>query len=241
MIRYGFFNSIDNDRVYNADDISTYLGMLYTDGIIEGLTVSGTTDTVNVATGTALIENKYIINDSQMEFTITSNNTSSERTDYIYIYCDTELRECGIGYSAGTSNISTSNRTCLMIYQFVINANSSTIKTDSIVKIASVSAKVTSSGNIKREQFNSAISNCTRVDANHLTLNITNNIMLNNYLNGKGYFNFYLNGQRQRSSQWTLSVVNNVLTLGLNNGTYVYAKDTSNFNEYIEVEHVYLA
>ena len=64
--------------------------------------------------------------------------------------------------------------------------------------------------------------------------------MLNNFRNNKGYFNFYLNGQRQRSTQWSLSVVNNVLTLGLNNGTYVYAKDSSNFNEYIEVEHVYL-
>lgn len=85
MIRYGFFNSIDNDRVYNADDISTYLGMLYTDGIIEGLTVSGTIGTVYVASGKALIENKYIINDSQLEFTITANSTANERTDYIYI------------------------------------------------------------------------------------------------------------------------------------------------------------
>ena len=240
MIRYGFFNSIDNDRVYNADDISTYLGMLYTDGIIEGLTVSGTSDTVYVSSGKALIENKYIINDSQIDFTITANSTANERTDYIYIYCDTYLRECGIGYSAGTSSVSTSSRTCLMIYKFIVNANSSTIKTDSIIKLASVTAKVTAVGNVKRVQFNSAISNCIRVDANHLTLDITNNTMLNNYRNGRGYFNFYLNGQRQRSSQWSLSVVNNVLTLGLNNGTYVYAKYNSNFGEYIEVEHVYL-
>ena len=69
MFKYGFFNAVDGDRLYNADDISSFYTGLMSDGVCtvpptslwvlhrtgEGLTFA-------VLPGRAFVQSKYFIN-----------------------------------------------------------------------------------------------------------------------------------------------------------------------------------
>ena len=65
MVTYGFFNSVDGDRRYTADQMSNYFKGLISDGVYEGLgsamvVTAGDGMTVNVGTGRAIIDCKWI-------------------------------------------------------------------------------------------------------------------------------------------------------------------------------------
>lgn len=65
MVTYGFFNSVDGDRRYTADQMSSYFKGLISDGVYEGLgsamvVTAGDGMTVNVGTGRAIIDCKWI-------------------------------------------------------------------------------------------------------------------------------------------------------------------------------------
>lgn len=65
MVTYGFFNSVDGDRRYTADQMSNYFRGLISDGVYEGLgsamvVTAGDGMTVNVGTGRAIIDCKWI-------------------------------------------------------------------------------------------------------------------------------------------------------------------------------------
>ena len=65
MVTYGFFNSVDGDRRYTADQMSNYFKGLISDGVYEGLgsamvVTAGDSMTVNVGTGRAIIDCKWI-------------------------------------------------------------------------------------------------------------------------------------------------------------------------------------
>lgn len=64
-INYGFFNSKDNDRLYNADDMSNYFEGLVGDGVYSNVgqacVVKTNGDlTITVGTGRAIISNKWV-------------------------------------------------------------------------------------------------------------------------------------------------------------------------------------
>lgn len=64
-IKYGFFNSEDNDRLYNADDMSNYFEGIVSDGVYSNVgqacIVKANGDlTITVGTGRAIISNKWI-------------------------------------------------------------------------------------------------------------------------------------------------------------------------------------
>lgn len=75
-VTYGFFNSVNNDRLYNADQMSEYFKGLITDGVYElvgdGLKVlAGTGMTVNVQSGRAIIDCKWMDNNGVETLDIT--------------------------------------------------------------------------------------------------------------------------------------------------------------------------
>lgn len=70
MITYGFFNSIDDDRVYDAIEISDFFDSVFTDGIFPNvgtqlkLTPQGASRYVLIGIGRAWLNNTWIDNDS---------------------------------------------------------------------------------------------------------------------------------------------------------------------------------
>ena len=101
-IKYGFFNSVDGDRVYNADDMSNYFKGLISDGVYanlgDSLRVSPTGEgmTIRVGTGRAIINSKYIDNDAALNIELSPADVQYSRTDSIIINLDEEKREISI-------------------------------------------------------------------------------------------------------------------------------------------------
>ncbi len=105
-LRCGYFNSIDNDRTYNADDMSKYFEGLVSDGVyatvgnacvvksIGGLTLS-------VGTGRAIINNKWVSIDSPQTLQITPH-TSLNRYDAICLQCNMNERKVSLVIVEGT-------------------------------------------------------------------------------------------------------------------------------------------
>lgn len=100
MIRYGFFNSINGDRAYSADDIGGFFANILTDGILitykekfevqksEGLQVF-------VGAGRALIKNKWI-ESTEREIINLDAAEDQERIDTIAIRLDKTKRKVEI-------------------------------------------------------------------------------------------------------------------------------------------------
>ena len=79
-VTYGFFNSINGDRVYNAEQMSEYFKGLITDGVYElvgnGMRVLAAESgmQVNVQTGRAIIDCRWIDNNAVKPLDITPAN-----------------------------------------------------------------------------------------------------------------------------------------------------------------------
>lgn len=99
MITYGFFNSLNGDRVYNADQMSTYFkGLIVSTGIyvnvggaLQVLADSGLS--VNVQTGRALIDNKWVEVDAVEPISITTPHVTLNRYTAVVLQLDTSNRE----------------------------------------------------------------------------------------------------------------------------------------------------
>lgn len=107
MITYGYFNSVDGDRVYNADDMSNYFEGIITDGVYkqvgQGLEVAPQSGmTVKVGTGKAIISNKWIKNTTAVNLTIENNTNANARYDAIILKCDLSTRSISIEVKKGT-------------------------------------------------------------------------------------------------------------------------------------------
>lgn len=94
----GFFNSINGDRTYNADQMSTYFEGLVSDGIYENIgdrfaVTAATGMTVNVGSGRALIKSHWIKNDASLSVQIDPADVQYGRYDLIVLRLD--LNEAG--------------------------------------------------------------------------------------------------------------------------------------------------
>lgn len=92
-ITSGFFNSIDGDRRYNADQMSTYFEGLVSDGVYENIgdrfiVTAGTGLTVNVGTGRALVKSHWIKNDATVSLTLDAADVQLPRIDAIVLRLD---------------------------------------------------------------------------------------------------------------------------------------------------------
>lgn len=105
----GFFNSVDGDRLYNADQMSLYFEGLISNGVYENVgerlqvtapSVSGMS--VDVGTGRAVVQSHWIKNDSKLNLTIEQAHTSLNRLDAIAIRYDVNARAVSIVVKTGT-------------------------------------------------------------------------------------------------------------------------------------------
>lgn len=105
-IEYGFFNSIDNDRTYNADDMSNYFEGLVSDGVYAAVGDACVVKTLgaltlSVGTGRAIINNKWVKIDNIQPVRITPH-TSLNRYDAICLQLDNNARKISIVVIEGT-------------------------------------------------------------------------------------------------------------------------------------------
>jgi hypothetical protein len=96
-IKSGFFNSVNGDRLYNADDISNYFDGLISNGVYEnvddGLQVKAISGMeVGVQSGRAIIDCRWIKNDTVYNLTINSAHVTLNRYTAIILRLDLSNR-----------------------------------------------------------------------------------------------------------------------------------------------------
>lgn len=106
-ITSGFFNSIDNDRMYNAEDMTRYFEGLISSGVyanpstnLQVLASSGMT--VGVQTGRGMIDCHWVNNNSVYNITIPDADPLLDRIDAIVLNYNIENREITIDLKEGT-------------------------------------------------------------------------------------------------------------------------------------------
>ena len=108
-VTYGFFNSINGDRTYNADQISNYFLKLISNGVFATPSnamqvVAGTGLNVNVSAGWGFINCKWINNDALYSLQLDAADIVLDRIDRIVLHLDnsTATRSISIQVSKGT-------------------------------------------------------------------------------------------------------------------------------------------
>ena len=125
-ITYGYFNSVNGDRKYNADQMSQYFKGLISNGVYANLGGSmaviadGATMTVKVSSGRAVIDCKWIENDSSYDVTVSQSDATNPRYTAIVVQLDDANRLIRITTKDGTPaatptqpTIDTSKELCL--------------------------------------------------------------------------------------------------------------------------------
>lgn len=109
----GFFNSVNHDRLYDAEQLSSIFDGIIVDGVYENygeaLNVTAYPDansTVIVGTGRAWFDHTWTLNDSQFSITIDPPNELLDRTDAIVIDVDKtkSVRKNSIIYVKGSES-----------------------------------------------------------------------------------------------------------------------------------------
>lgn len=106
-ISYGFFNSINHDRTYNADQMSEYFDGLVSNGVYESVgsamqVTAGEGLAVNVQSGRAIIDCKWIKNDAAQAITLTTAHVLLPRYTAIVVRLDRASRMISIVAKDGT-------------------------------------------------------------------------------------------------------------------------------------------
>jgi hypothetical protein len=106
----GFFDSIDDDRLYSSDDFSHFYGLFFTDGVLSlpenALLCAPVEDemAVTVQPGNALVKAHYFRLDSETTVQIGAASPDYPRIDLITLRFDnsTPARSITLGVKAGT-------------------------------------------------------------------------------------------------------------------------------------------
>ena len=109
MITYGFFNSVNGDRRYNADQLGNYFKGLITNGVFEkvgkALKVTSNNDmSINIGSGKAYINEKWVENDKTVNYSIDASDTAYGRIDTVVIRLDYTARTISIKILKGTAS-----------------------------------------------------------------------------------------------------------------------------------------
>lgn len=104
---YSFFNSVDNDRVYNAADFAKYFNEYFTRGVFwrtsESLAVvAGSGSTVDVQKGSANIDGYTVFNDSVLTLPVAVGDAQYSRIDAACVLLDLDNRLMDIVIVSGT-------------------------------------------------------------------------------------------------------------------------------------------
>ena len=106
-LKFGFFNSVNGDRKYNADDISNYFLKLISNGVFatpsNAMQVQASADmTVNVSAGWAFINCKWLENTAAYPLILDSADVVLNRIDRIVLRLSESPRTMGIYIKKGT-------------------------------------------------------------------------------------------------------------------------------------------
>lgn len=108
-ITYGFFNSLNGDRVYNADQMSMYFKGLIGQGVFEDVggalqVLANSGMTVQVQTGRAIVgpNLKWLENDAPFDVTINASHVTLNRYTAVVVQCDVTNRTISIVTVDGT-------------------------------------------------------------------------------------------------------------------------------------------
>lgn len=142
---YGFFNAKNLDRVYTAEDFTSYLSSLICDGILDTYgdcfsITAGSNLSVVVGTGKAWIDGHYFINDTPYTLNLRQYaDESLNRYVLIGISCDTDdsIRECKLEVLSGMA-------ATLPTIPIFRNTNSKTYLTLAAVRLVGGATSITS-------------------------------------------------------------------------------------------------
>lgn len=106
-LKFGFFNSVNGDRKYNADDISNYFLKLISNGVFatpsNAMQVQASADmTVKVSAGWAFINCKWLENTAAYPLTLDAADVVLNRIDRIVLRLSESPRTMGIYIKKGT-------------------------------------------------------------------------------------------------------------------------------------------
>lgn len=104
---YGFFNSVSGDRLYNADDVNTFLEGLVGDGLYANVddmfaVTAGTGMTVKVAAGKASLDHHWFKSDAMETLSIGTAHAVLNRYDVVAIRLNVATRSIGLVVLTGT-------------------------------------------------------------------------------------------------------------------------------------------
>lgn len=108
-ITSGFFDSVNSDRLYDADQMSTYFEGLISDGVYENVgerfVVTSANDgmKVNVGSGRALLRSHWIKNSASETLTLDPSDVAQARIDVVCLRLDTSARAITIAIKKGTA------------------------------------------------------------------------------------------------------------------------------------------
>lgn len=147
-ITSGFFNSVNGDRLYNAEEISHYFDGLISDGVFQNIgsklavTQNGGMS-VKVGTGRAFVKSHWLKNDEPYVLSINTADTRLNRIDRVVIRLDlTEsqrtvtfaVKTGAVAYSPVAPALTRTNTVYeLCLAQIYVYANTTTIKQSNIV------------------------------------------------------------------------------------------------------------
>ncbi len=109
-IEYGFFASVNQDRIYSDTDFANYYKSLVGNGVIlssaEALQVTaGSNMTLFVNPGGAMIEGRYCRVVGKESVVIPNSDGTCPRYDRVVIRCDYSERSCGLSVIKGTPGV----------------------------------------------------------------------------------------------------------------------------------------
>ena len=93
--RYGFFNSVNNDRVYDASDVANFLSKFFTNGVFNNSLAVSSNDnmTVSVAVGSANINGYAYENTEILTLDIDEADNTLSRIDSVICRLDLTNRQ----------------------------------------------------------------------------------------------------------------------------------------------------
>lgn len=129
-VTYGFYNSLNKDRVYNAEQISSIFDGIITDGVFASIgdtlaTIPGTGMQVIVKTGKCWFNGTWTINDSLLPLDIDVADVSLSRIDAVVVEVNATVavRKNSIKIVKGTASANPTNpvmKSGESIYQYPI-------------------------------------------------------------------------------------------------------------------------
>lgn len=103
----GYFNSVNGDRLYNAEQMTLYFDGLISNGVYESIgdkfqVTAGEGMSVNVGTGRAMIKSRWVKNDSALSLSIDEASTQYNRMDAVVLKYDATARSISVVVKKGT-------------------------------------------------------------------------------------------------------------------------------------------